>query len=182
MERYYNSKTGRYDQSDRIGLRGGINTYAYVGNNPVNMVDPDGRLAQVLIPGAAAGAGVAAIICATNPQLCKKVVQGCVDAINRMFNEASDNSDGGESSAGSESPYGSTPEGKPFTKHYGTETGPERNIPGSVVDDVVNNTQGVDAGGGKTAYYDPTNNVTVVTGDGGSIVSAHKGPPRSGQR
>jgi hypothetical protein len=26
-------------------------------------------------------------------------------------------------------------------------------------------------------FYDPTNNVTVVTGDGGSIVSARKGVP-----
>jgi hypothetical protein len=73
--------------------------------------------------------------------------------------------------------HGATPEGRPFTKHYGTETGPQRNIPGSVVDNTINTTKGVPVKGGKTVHYDPVNNVTVVTGDGGSIVSVHKGAP-----
>ncbi len=43
--RYYDAKVGRFITEDPIGLDGGdVNFYSYVGNNPVNWIDPTGLL------------------------------------------------------------------------------------------------------------------------------------------
>ena len=42
--RYYDPQTGRWPNRDPIEERGGLNLYGMVGNNPINLVDFDGRV------------------------------------------------------------------------------------------------------------------------------------------
>lgn len=40
--RYYDANTGRFLQRDPLGVAGDVNGYLYVGNNPINGIDPAG--------------------------------------------------------------------------------------------------------------------------------------------
>jgi RHS repeat-associated protein len=42
--RYYNPTWARFVSEDPIGLDGGINVYAYAGNNPIQLRDPSGNI------------------------------------------------------------------------------------------------------------------------------------------
>ena len=53
--RYYQPATGRWLSRDPLGEAGGINLYAFCGNDPVNGVDADGRIVPVLAVAAVVG-------------------------------------------------------------------------------------------------------------------------------
>ncbi len=77
---------------------------------------------------------------------------------------------------GSATNLATTPGGRVYSWHYLTETGPTRNIPGSVVDETIDNATDIQNLGDRTVYYDAKNDVTVVQSDTtGKIMSVHKG-------
>jgi len=71
-----------------------------------------------------------------------------------------------------------TPEGRPYSAHYLNDTGPVRQIPGSVVDETIDHGAVAKGSPGSNCILRPGNDMTVVVSKAtGKIMSAHRGAP-----
>jgi RHS repeat-associated protein len=194
--RDYDPTVGRYVESDPIGLAGGsYSTYEYAGGDPELKADPLGlQEEEDEEPVGGEPPAVAALIQLQVESLVEQIqnydpgfryatiapigytytnqdIETLENILQQYQSQTSCTKDGRIN-------YGETPAGRPFTRHYGAETGPVRNLPPSLLDAILDGTVGAPGASGTTVHYDADNNVTVVTGTNG-IVSAHVGPPRA---
>lgn len=192
--RDYDPTTGRYLESDPIGLAGGASTFAYVAGSPINYVDELGLNRRLPPPPGnyiRAPLTSEVVAAATVPRLVEQI-----QAYNPKFRYETSWPQGGyrygpqdvaflrdvirqyearmpnACPAGAPINWGRTPSGIPFTMHYATER-IDRQIPVSLVDYIARSVPGVPSRGAMQ-HYDPVSNVTVVVGRNG-IVTAHKG-------
>jgi RHS repeat-associated protein len=71
--RYYNATTGRWPNRDPLEEKGGVNLYEFVRNNPISMVDPDGRNPVIIGGGVIiVGGGTGYVGFCINRALCRQ--------------------------------------------------------------------------------------------------------------
>jgi RHS repeat-associated protein len=178
--RYYSPTLARFISQDPLGLDGGdTNLFAYVGGDPVNSTDPSGlrELALHAWP---------------NPSpfewrrpdttSCRKCGGPRMPLTGPLPGGGGTDPLGSIPGAGPvavQSGAGATPAGRPISDHARRRLA-QRGIPETDVDQVVNRGQGTPVPGGKQVHHDKDRDLTVVTGDDDTIVTAHRGRPEKG--
>jgi RHS repeat-associated protein len=184
--RYYDPSTGQFLTRDPITALT-REPYAYVADNPLNATDPMGLcninpfsgdsclgvvvgavttagnfVARAAVGVEEAGAGISAGVAGG-------LAAGGAVAATLVFN-----TEAGESAS-------DCSRNLPAIGPHAQQRMAERNIPGSVVAETIRRGEQSTGGQGRTVYYDPENNVTVVTEPDGEVTTVHKGKPSSGE-
>jgi RHS repeat-associated protein len=196
--RVYDPNTGQFLTVDPLkGISG--EPYSYAGDNPLTYSDPTGLIFG--IPGtpsweeageAVAGWGDTITFGATkwvreqigdeNVDTCSGAYQsgGVAGLVTGALIPGEDDAEAAELGADGidEGELATTPEGHPYSAHYLNDTGPVRNISGSIVDETISQATETTNLGDRTVYYDAKNNVTVVQSNtAGKIMSVRQGEP-----
>jgi RHS repeat-associated protein len=198
--RDYDPRIGRYTQSDPIGLFGGSNSFAYVSAAPLTFEDTFGLQQRSVNPRSLAefirpGGHTQPLVNAEVRELTESIrtfdptfryatlagpgYQYSRQDVGYLRDLLTQYRDAGACMANGlparRINYGQLPNGIPFSRHYGAETGPVRNIPPSVVEQAISRGTERLESDGRQIYYDAINDISVVMGRNG-IMSVHRGP------
>ncbi|HEX7246072.1 MAG TPA: DUF6531 domain-containing protein [Solirubrobacterales bacterium] len=197
--RTYDPVTAQFLSVDpAVGVTG--ETYAYAADNPVNSTDPLGLMVDECgcpVPPCQEPTDATTTPPAKDPRGEQSTIgpappePSTAQKIQRALHKWSGYGlillttilDGGETAPllgaeVEEVELAATPAGRVFTNHYLTETGPIRNIPGSVVDHAIDFGRIAEDLPDRWVYYDEGNDVTVVwSKTTKEIMSARRGVP-----
>jgi RHS repeat-associated protein len=158
--RYYHPRLQRFISEDPLGFVGGdVNLYAYVQNKPLRFTDPTGlekKTAWVQDP--------------TKNPVCFLPFVEC--DIPQDFLPIIPTIGGTGSSSN-----GTTIQDRDYSEHA-LKRMEERGIPPSVVENTIQTgTKGPGNVPGTMTHYDPVNNITAVTNEGGRVITVRPGKP-----